>query len=1035
METTCLSFDDVKSIESAWQKLFVEFFVENEDLDSTAILILDGLDEAYETERVTFLPLLQEMKPDGRGVSRLQLALVGRPHLSDEITDALEQDTVPTISIDGSKNSDDITSYIQSSIRKSRILKKVSKELQNLVTMALTERANGMFLWVDLMMRELNHKNRESAIREALEKAPKGLDEMIRHVLEGLSESLSSEDAQDLNEMLAWVTCAKKPLTLGHLDAILRYGSPTGDGLITLESMLRKTYASFFLLTREDGLSTTDLLNFNQNTSAYEDDVSSEDDEPGFRDTQTLFESNPLTTEIAFCHASIGDFFRNRSQGKVQSADGPPIGVDIDDANFKTLRTIFMLCTDKSMQEKAPDQSFLTNYAAPLWKPHMQDTNISKTRAQDKKALGPVLIKFCRDPHVIETWAYSRGYDFWLDDYVAVFRRWLDDEELLSSLPSEDQEWIKSTAQHPASVFIELAKFTAMKWLQDMWWIPGACAWSVFGYRQRIAGVQLRPSEEGLEGAHNIVESAEWAGYERNALWHRRLAIALRDNFFLDEAQRHFEIALELDSTMWRIKFGLARIASLRQEYQKAIDFATKEIEVIQAYPAKEPEFKDVQLSYAMQLKGDYYSELKDDENAYIFYRQASATNASNYKAVKKCVAYLDDRNQHQELIELIKEVFETPNRSPYLVRYTAAEQDDSEYMNTITQPTRRAARETGELPYLVDKIREAVDFCRHNRLSRNAIQLEVYLADIYHHEHISSDRAIRIWEHIRRMATGPTDYVLANAQVRSTKMLATYYSTRARETTGLERAQYVSSLEAMAKSRGRLGESYNLSAASMILGQWYHLNGQSEEANACFQVHVKLALEALSDDDPDNDDEAFINLGVALLCAGDEVNASAVLQKLFGISKDPEKPEDDPPARIVSAQDQPDTNQADSTVDIVASEGSGDDLASSIDPGADDDFPLPVHCDGLCSEEKRMARKDPIWICRFCANISFCEECFTLLKADKLPINQCSPQHSWMRFQATKKIIPASQMLIGEAEFVDFEEWKKGLKQNWGLG
>ena len=1035
METTCSSSDDVKSIESAWQKLFVDFFVENEDSDSTAILILDGLDEVYETERVTFLPLLQEIKPDDRGVSRLQLALVGRSHLSDEITDALDQDTVPTISIDGSKNSDDITSYIQDSIRKSRILKKVSKELRILVTKTLTERANGMFQWVELMMRELNHKNRETAIREALEKAPRGLDEMIRHVLERLSESLSSEDAQDLNEMLAWVTCAKKPLTLGHLDAILRYGSPTGDGLITLESMLRKTYASFFLLTREDGLSTTDLQKFNQNTSAYEDDVSSEDDQPGSQDTETLFESNPLTTEIAFCHASIGDFFRNRSQGKVQSADGPPIGVDIDDANFKTMRTIFMLCTDKSMQEKAPDQSFLTNYAAPLWKLHMQDTDMSKTRAQDKKALGPVLIKFCRDPHVIQTWAGSRGYDFWLDDYVAVFRRWLDDDELFSSLSLEDQEWINSTAQHPASVFIELAKLNAMKWLQDLWWKPGVCAWSIFGYRQRIAGVQLRPLEEGLEGAHNIVESAEWAGYERNALWHRRLAIALRDNSFLDEAQSHFEIALELDSTMWRIQSGLAQIASLRQEYQKAIGFATKEIEVIQAYPAQEPEFRDFQLSYAMQLKGDYYSELKDDVNAYIFYRQASTTNASNYKAVKNCVAYLDKRNQHQDLIDLVKKVFKTPNRSPYLVRSTVAEQDDGEYMNTITQPTRRAARETGELPYLVDKLREAVEFCRHNRLNKTAIQLEVYLADIYHHEHISSDRAIQIWEHIRRMATGPTDYVLSIAQLHSTKMLATYYFTRARETTGWERAQYVSSLEAMAKSRGRLGESYILSDASMILGQWYRLNGEPEEAHACFQVHVKQALEALSDDDPDNDDYAFSKLADALLCAGDEVNASAVLQKLFGISEDPEKPQDDPPARTVSAQDQPDTNQADSAVDIVASEGLGDDLASSIDPGACDDIPLDVYCDGLCPEMKSMVRKDPVWFCRFCPDIGFCEKCFTLLKADKLPINQCSPQHSWMRFQATKKIIPASQMLIGEAEFVDFEEWKKGLKQKWGLG
>ena len=65
----------------------------------------------------------------------------------------MDKDAVPTISIDGSKNSDDVISDIQSSFRESRILKNVSKELQTFVIKTLTERANGIFLWVDLMMR------------------------------------------------------------------------------------------------------------------------------------------------------------------------------------------------------------------------------------------------------------------------------------------------------------------------------------------------------------------------------------------------------------------------------------------------------------------------------------------------------------------------------------------------------------------------------------------------------------------------------------------------------------------------------------------------------------------------------------------------------------------------------------------------------------------------------------------------------------------------------------------------------------------
>ena len=1034
VDTMCQSFDDIKTIESAWQKLFLEFFIDNEDSDSSAFIILDGLDEGYKTERETFLPLLQEMKHRGGEASRLQLALVGRPHLSDDIADALENDSVPTISIDGSKNSGDITNYIQSSIRRSRTLKKVSKELQIVITKTLTERANGLFLWVDLMIRELNHKNRESTIREALEKAPKGLDDMIRHVLERISESLSLEDAQDLNDLLAWVTCAKKPLTLGHLDVILSLRSPTADGLLNLESMLRKNYASFFVLAREDGLSTIDLLNLNQNASADEQDSSSDDDDPGFRDVETLFDSNPLTTEVNFCHASIGDFFRDRRQGKVRSAHGHLVGVAIDDANFQTMKTVILVCVDSRMREKALQQNFLTGYAAPFWWLHMRDTDILKTKDQDKMTVGPYLIKFCREPSVIEIWAWHRGYDFWFNDYTTIFRKWLDDEVLLNSLSSEDQERVKSTAQHPASTFVALAKLNAMKWLQDKWWKPEVCAWSTFGYRQSIAGSKLRTAEEGFESAHDIEESAEWAGYEKTALWHRRLAIALRQNSFLDEAQKHFEAALDLDPTMWRVRGGLARVASCREDYQNAIDLAANEIEVIEANPAQEPESRDIELAATLELKAECYNLLDDTENAFLSYRQASEANPFKYTAIAACVDFLDENDRYHELITLFREVCDKSGQSPYLVKYVAARQDEGEDIWKILQPMRRAARETGELPYLIDKVREAVEFCRRNRLSRIVVQLEIFLADIYHLEHVSSERAIRIWEHILRMATGPLNDTLASAQNHSTQMLADHYFARARETSGLERAQYVSSLEAMAKSKGRLGEFYNLSEASTILGLWYLLNDQPAEAKMCFQVHIRQALYIISDDDPDNDYQGFLRLADVLLRAGDERNALAMFQKLFGINEDSNEPQEETQAMVEESHDQPKMNRTGSAASLVEKNNPRDDSAGSIQSENNSDSLLPVNCDGLCSPMRIFARKDPYWICRFCSDAGFCEACFELLRAGELPVNKCSPNHDWICFKATDKRIPTDQILVGEAEFIDLEVWKKELKKTWGV-
>lgn len=80
--------------------------------------------------------------------------------------------------------------------------------------------------------------------------------------------------------------------------------------------MLKKIYISFFLLTREDELSTIDFLNFNQNTSTYEKNVNNENDKSKFRNIETFFELNSLITKIVFCYVSIEDFFRNKNQKK-----------------------------------------------------------------------------------------------------------------------------------------------------------------------------------------------------------------------------------------------------------------------------------------------------------------------------------------------------------------------------------------------------------------------------------------------------------------------------------------------------------------------------------------------------------------------------------------------------------------------------------------------------------------------------------------------------------------------------------------------
>lgn len=57
----CSSAEDIETISSTWRNLFRDFFISQSKVDSQAYVVLDGIDEAFETERKEFLELLSDL--------------------------------------------------------------------------------------------------------------------------------------------------------------------------------------------------------------------------------------------------------------------------------------------------------------------------------------------------------------------------------------------------------------------------------------------------------------------------------------------------------------------------------------------------------------------------------------------------------------------------------------------------------------------------------------------------------------------------------------------------------------------------------------------------------------------------------------------------------------------------------------------------------------------------------------------------------------------------------------------------------------
>lgn len=57
----CNSSEDIKTLQSVWRILFVNFFIKKKHVDSSVYLIIDGVDEAFEAERRIFFDLIKDI--------------------------------------------------------------------------------------------------------------------------------------------------------------------------------------------------------------------------------------------------------------------------------------------------------------------------------------------------------------------------------------------------------------------------------------------------------------------------------------------------------------------------------------------------------------------------------------------------------------------------------------------------------------------------------------------------------------------------------------------------------------------------------------------------------------------------------------------------------------------------------------------------------------------------------------------------------------------------------------------------------------
>ncbi|KFA45741.1 hypothetical protein S40293_09455 [Stachybotrys chartarum IBT 40293] len=255
--------DEIRTVSSAFRKLFREPF-ESSNQGPRMYVFLDGIDEADQEDMQQLLELLAPQDETDETVeeSRVQFALVGRTHLSERVTFALDPSAIGniyiTIQITTSRNAEDVRKFVIESIVNERIMSRTAPEFKDDVIDAIVKQADGLFILAKLMLAEVHRKRHPRSILQSVKQYPQETNAMLQQTLDNLTTALSAEAAEDLNEMLRWVVWAQETLSLAELEEILVL--EFGDKPFKLEEALRGPYACFFELEREDGQSTDDLV-------------------------------------------------------------------------------------------------------------------------------------------------------------------------------------------------------------------------------------------------------------------------------------------------------------------------------------------------------------------------------------------------------------------------------------------------------------------------------------------------------------------------------------------------------------------------------------------------------------------------------------------------------------------------------------------------------------------------------------------------------------------------------------------------------
>lgn len=197
---------------SALWRIFQEMLCD-EDAGEVFILI-DALDECDSSTRNALLYGLRELlQASPNPTAKFRILITCRPEI-DDIKYELDGMGV-SLRMDSSEVNTDLSNYIEDRVKDLAKRKKYAQHVKASIKEALESQAGGTFLWVSLMLKELE-KALDFEVPRKLKHLPKGLNETYTRILD---DNIPKERREDAKFLLVTMVAARRPLTKKEIAA------------------------------------------------------------------------------------------------------------------------------------------------------------------------------------------------------------------------------------------------------------------------------------------------------------------------------------------------------------------------------------------------------------------------------------------------------------------------------------------------------------------------------------------------------------------------------------------------------------------------------------------------------------------------------------------------------------------------------------------------------------------------------------------------------------------------------------------------